>query len=133
MVAALVADPFLDLLDVSPEPFRFAAGAVMAPLGVRLLLTGDSMPVPRPEDQVGRLWWLLPVAFPLLANPPAIVGAMSYSTRFGEGDAIGGAAIALALSAVVLAAGAVDSPGDPASGSERARTAVRGVSHRDRG
>jgi small neutral amino acid transporter SnatA (MarC family) len=105
VAAAFVADPFLDFLDVSPEPFRFAAGAVMAPLAVRLLLTGDSMPVPREEDRVRHLWWLVPVAFPLLANPPAIVGTMSYATRFGDGDAIGGAAIALAITAVVLAAG----------------------------
>jgi multiple antibiotic resistance protein len=105
VAAALVADPFLDLLDVSPEPFRFAAGAVMAPLGVRLLLTGDSMPVPRPDDHVRRLWWLLPVGFPLLANPGAIIGTMSYSSRFGEGDTIAGAGIALAISAAVLAAG----------------------------
>jgi multiple antibiotic resistance protein len=105
VVSALVAAPFLDLIDVSPENFQFAAGAIMAPLAIRLLITGDSVAPPRGEDEHSRMSWFLPVAFPLLAGPPAIAAALTYSARYDEETAIGGAALSVLATALILGAG----------------------------
>jgi multiple antibiotic resistance protein len=105
VVAALVSDPFLDVIDVSPENFQFAAGAIMAPLAIRLLLTGESVGIPSDDDQHSQLSWLLPVAFPILAGPPAIAAALTYSARYGEETAIAGSALAVLATCLILAAG----------------------------
>jgi small neutral amino acid transporter SnatA (MarC family) len=105
VATALVATPLLDLLNISAENFQFAAGAIMAPLAIRLLLTGDSMAPPADSEQHSRLSWLLPVAFPLLAGPPAIGAAMAFAGRYDEGTAIAGAAVAIAATVAVLATG----------------------------
>ena len=101
-LTAILADPFLELIDVSPENFQFAAGAVMAPFALRLLWTGDSMPQPY-SPRIGALEpWLFPAAVPLLAGPAALTAALSYSARFGAGDVIAAAIPVLAISAFLL-------------------------------
>lgn len=103
-LAALVADPVLDFLDISSENFQLAAAVAMLPLAVRLMLTADSA---RPPDEPsGPLpAWLVPLAVPLLASPPAIIAVMSYSARYGEGEAIAAVAIVMVLTAAVTARG----------------------------
>jgi multiple antibiotic resistance protein len=105
VAAALLAGPFLDFLDVSPESFQFGAGVVMMPLAFRLLLVGDSAPPPDAPRSGVLPSWLVPVAVPLLASPPAIIAAVSYSARFGEGTAVVAAAATLAASLAILACG----------------------------
>lgn len=101
-VTAILADPFLELIDVSPENFQFAAGAVMAPFALRLLWTGDSMHQPN-SPRIGALEpWLFPAAVPLLAGPASLTAALSYSARFGAGDVIAAAILVLAVSAFLL-------------------------------
>ncbi len=100
--AALLSGPFLDWLDVSPENFQLAAGLVMLPPSFRLIVWGDSM-TPSEGGAPG-LAWLVPMAVPLIAGPASLAGAMSYGARFGEGTAVGAAALAVAASAAVLAA-----------------------------
>jgi small neutral amino acid transporter SnatA (MarC family) len=103
VAAALVADPFLDAIQVSGPSFTFAAAAAMTPLAGRLLLDGDSMAVPEPGHRRAPAW-LLPVAVPLLASPSAVIAAIAYSGKYGEGDAIAALAIATGMSAAILAA-----------------------------
>ena len=100
-VAALLNGPVLDALKVSPESFQFAAGAVMAPLAVRLMLAGNSMPAP--EGPPPGYAWLVPLAVPLLAGPSSIIAAISYAARFGAGDAILASAIVATLTAALFA------------------------------
>lgn len=100
-LAALAADPFLDAIDVSGPSFQFAAAAAMTPLAGKLLLDGDSAAVP---ERQWRRPWLLPVGFPLIANPSAVLTMIALAGRYGEADALLGAAVALAPSAAVLAA-----------------------------
>ena len=102
--AALVADPMLDFLDISGENFQLAAAVAMMPLAFRLILTADS--APPPDEPSGPLpAWLVPLAIPLLASPPAIIAAMSYSARYGEGNAIATAAVVIALTAAITSGG----------------------------
>lgn len=106
LLAATVAigDPFLDWIEVSPENFQVAAGIIIMPLALRLLITGDSMITP--EETAGpmpRRAWLIPLVFPLIVGPASLAAAVSYGTRYGQGETIGAAAFA---SALMLLAGA---------------------------
>jgi small neutral amino acid transporter SnatA (MarC family) len=78
----------------------------MAPLALRLLWTGESMSLPTDEAGAHDRWvWLAPLTVPLVAGPAALVGALSYGTRFGEGTTIGAAALVAVTTAAVLATG----------------------------
>jgi multiple antibiotic resistance protein len=99
--AALVNDPLLDWLSISPESFQLAAGAAMAPLAARLMLAGDSMPAPRSLPSYA---WLAPLAVPLLAGPSSVIAAISYAARFNTGEAVLASAIVCALTAALFAA-----------------------------
>lgn len=100
-VSALLNEPLLDWLNISPESFQFAAGAAMAPLAVRLILAGDSMPPPR--HPLPSYTWLVPFAAPMLAGPSSIIAAVSYAARFGEGEVILASAIVLGVTAALFA------------------------------
>lgn len=96
--AVFVADPFLDWIEVSPENFQVAAGIIIGPVALRLLITGDSMITP--EETSGpmpRRAWLVPLVFPLIVGPASLAAALSYGTRYGEGETIAAAAVASAL------------------------------------
>jgi small neutral amino acid transporter SnatA (MarC family) len=95
-VLALVGGVLLDALDVSPESFRLAAGAVLAVEGVRTLV----WPRPTAEPELpGLAAALVPVAFPLLLQPGVVVLALAAG---GDDVAAAGvAALALALTLVV--------------------------------
>jgi len=99
-VAALLNDPLLDWLNISPKEFQFAAGAAMAPLAARLMLTGDSMPPPR---ELPGYSWLVPFGVPLLAGPSSIIAVICYAARFGDARAIIASAIAVGLVGILFA------------------------------
>lgn len=100
-VAALLNEPLLDWLKISPESFQFAGGAAMAPLAVRLVLAGDSMPAP--ERPLPAYAWLVPFGVPLLAGPSSIIAAVSYAARFNVGDAIVASALVAGFTAGLFA------------------------------
>jgi multiple antibiotic resistance protein len=106
IASAALADPVLDWLDISPESFQFAAGAIMAPFAARLLLTGTSMPIPTAGEPSHRLDWLTPLGVPLLAGPAAIAAAMSFSARFGFPTAAASSLAVLAVTLLTLLTGA---------------------------
>jgi multiple antibiotic resistance protein len=96
--AALLAEPFLDWLDVSPESFQLAAGVIMLPQALHLLWRGRTLS----DAGSGAV---VPLAAPLLAGPAALAAAMSYATRFGEGEAIGASALVLLTSVGIMLGG----------------------------
>jgi multiple antibiotic resistance protein len=85
-------------LDVSPENFQLAAGLIMLPQALQLLVRGRTL---ADEGSAG----LLPLAVSLLAGPASVVAAMSYGARFGEGTAAGASALVLFATAGLLMAG----------------------------
>jgi multiple antibiotic resistance protein len=118
-VTVLVGDPFLDWIDVSPENFQIAAGIIIAPVALRLLVTGDSMITPREADgPMPSRAWLIPLVFPLIVGPASLAAAISYGTRYGEGETIAAAAVAsaFALLACAFALPLTRSPGNLAIG-----------------
>jgi multiple antibiotic resistance protein len=103
-VTVLVGDPFLDWIDVSPENFQIAAGIIIAPVALRLLVTGDSMITPREADgPMPSRAWLIPIVFPLIVGPASLAAAISYGTRYGEGETIAAAAVASAFALLACA------------------------------
>jgi hypothetical protein len=85
VVLALVADPLLDALDISPESFRIAAGIVLVAMGAAVLAH------PRPSGPAGAL----------LVTPELACMAIAASADEGVGPALGAAAIALAAVAAL--------------------------------
>ena len=106
LLAATIAvgDPLLDWIEVSPENFQVAAGILIAPVALRLLVTGDSMITPEEADgPMPRRAWLIPLVFPLIVGPASLAAAISYGTRYGEGETIGAAAVASAIALLACA------------------------------
>lgn len=79
-LAALVADPVLDALDLSPEGFWIAAGIVLLVPAFARLATGATRDV---------------------AGPAALLVTMALATRDGVGETL--VAVAIALVATLLA------------------------------
>jgi small neutral amino acid transporter SnatA (MarC family) len=95
---AAVGGAFLDSLDISPETFRLAAAVVLSLEGARALV----LPRPAQEPRLGGLAAaLVPVAFPLLLTPGAVVLALAAGGDEVAAEAVG--ALALAFALVLLA------------------------------
>ena len=94
----LAAEPLLDWLDISAENFQLAAGLIMLPQALHLIWRGRTLA----EAEAGVI---VPLAAPLLAGPASVAAAMSYGTRYGEGDAVAASALVLAATLGVLALG----------------------------
>ena len=102
LLAAAVAarGPVLEALDVSPESFRIAAGAIMGPAAVRLLWRGA-----RPEREEaprGGGWTdaLTPLA---LVHPASVVAAMAGADRWGVATVAGAGTGVLVVCVAALA------------------------------
>ena len=102
VAVALVADSFLDWLQVEPETFRIAAGIVMALGGGIAIIYARWRTVSDAETE-GWLAGIFPLAIPLVLGPWVVAALMSYSVDHGEGMTIGAvlpaAAAGLALTA----------------------------------
>jgi small neutral amino acid transporter SnatA (MarC family) len=96
VAAALISDSVLDWLSVTGENFQLAAGIVMLPLALRLLLRGEQG-MPSASSPFWRAWTLL-------FGPVPGVLMLSYAARFGTGTALCGAALALLVSGALLLA-----------------------------
>ncbi len=102
LVAVLLTDPFLGLLDVSGENFQAGAAVIMAPLAVRLLGSGRSRGL---SEVATNRPWLLPLAIPGLAGPASLGAVVAYSGRYGEADSAAAVAIAIVAASALLYAG----------------------------
>lgn len=101
VAAAAAADSILDGLDIAPESFRVAAGAVMAVAGLAVIWRG------RWSDgghDAGIQAAIFPLAIPLIAGPAAIVAAISYGVDEGRGGTIVAAIISVLIAGVLVAA-----------------------------
>lgn len=97
LVTVLLADPFLDVLDVVPESFQAGAAVIMLPLAIQLLWTGRSM---EPGKRLTSRPWLVPLTFTGLVGPASLAAVLAYTARYGEGETA--AAVALGTIAAVL-------------------------------
>jgi small neutral amino acid transporter SnatA (MarC family) len=90
--------PLLDLLEVTPETFRLAAGVVLAAAAIVTLFRPRPAPEPEARGALAALW---PVLYPRLLG--AEVVALALTTGAKEGVAPSVAAAGGALAAVVAA------------------------------
>ena len=95
---ALWSEPLLDLLDVSRESFRIAAGAVLVASGLRSIVTR-----PARFDELPPGWRgvLAPLTFPILLDAAVVVAAVSSGADDGTAVTTVAAAAALATAALV--------------------------------
>jgi small neutral amino acid transporter SnatA (MarC family) len=107
--AAALADPLLDVLDVSDPSFRIAAGTVAGVAGLADMLTRP----PSPEPALpGWRAAIVPVAVPLVARPALLMVALGAGADRGVPVVAG----AVATGVAVLVALAAASPTDGANG-----------------
>lgn len=100
LLAVLLHEPLLDLLEVSPPSFDVAAGIVMLVASLRPLMRGRAIEeATAAMADGGRRSAVAPLALPLLATPAAFAAAIAYAARAGEPES---AVVAIAL--VALAA-----------------------------
>lgn len=100
--AAAGADSLLSGLDVEPESFRIAAGAVMTASGLRALFLMRSPARPADADP----WWqraVFPVAVPWLAGAAALVVAVDAGADDRGWQALAGVAVAGVATCALLA------------------------------
>lgn len=99
VVAAAVSGPLLDLVDVSVSSARIAAGMALVIVAAKDALF--SPPVPQPAlsgDRAG----LLPIAFPAILTPAAVLLVVAAAAHRGVVEAVlaGAVAVGVALLAV---------------------------------
>ena len=103
---SLGGERVLDLLGISFESFRIAAGLLLMPPAYNLVMHGQPTPVDddKAVDVLG--FALVPLATPLLAGPGALAAATSFGATAGMWETIAAFSIVLALTYVsFLAAG----------------------------
>lgn len=98
-VLAAIADPLLGGLNVSAETFALSGAAVVAVMGLRVVV----FPTVRELPRFGGLGAaLIPVAIPLLFTPELAMLTVTAATREGIGETL--AALILGLLAVLVVA-----------------------------
>ena len=102
-LAVVTRERLLDALQVSAASFDLAAGAVMVVAALRPLWSGRTVDVA--GDAGERAWRLAvaPLAVPALAGPAALVAAVAYADRYGDGATVAAAAVAFAVTAAAVA------------------------------
>ena len=107
-VAAAVADPLLDALDVSDPSFRIAAGIVAGVAGIADMLLRP----PSPEPALpGWRAALIPVAVPAVARPALLMVALGAGADRGVPLTAGAVAVGVALFTALTAVPRTDGPG----------------------
>jgi len=104
--AALAADRVLELLDMSVGGVTLAAAVVLVVPGGWLLARGDRNVLAHGTGSASLWGALVPVAFPVLAGPGAVLLAMSLAVTRGTGAAITGAAVVALTAGGLIATGA---------------------------
>jgi multiple antibiotic resistance protein len=97
----------LDLLGISQDAFKVAAGLLLLPPAYRLVMEGQ--PVPATNGAASPLdLALVPLATPLIAGPGALAAATSFSDSLGQEVTVVAFSLVLLLSlAGFIAAGAL--------------------------
>ncbi len=99
---AIAGDALLSWLSVRPESWRIAAGIVMGFTGVHRLLTGMPDAEPTLSD---RMVAVVPVGFPILFTPAAVVLAVSGGVDVGAVATVVAFAAALGIAGALSVAG----------------------------
>jgi multiple antibiotic resistance protein len=101
-LVAVLADPVLDWLRISPGAAELAAGLVVIVPALDLLWQGPGGRVAaNPAAQALRLGcW--PYGVPLLAGPAAVAAVIAWAAAVGRGATVGGSLLATLLTTVLV-------------------------------
>lgn len=96
---SLGGERVLDLLGISFDSFRIAAGLLLMPPAYNLVTHGEPTHVEGQEPgQTDVLdFALVPLATPLIAGPGALAATTSFAQTLGEGETIAAFSVVLAL------------------------------------
>jgi len=95
---SLGGERVLDLLGISFESFRIAAGLLLMPPAYNLVMHGEPTHVEGGQPQLDPLdFALVPLATPLIAGPGALAATTSFAATLGEGETIAAFTAVLAL------------------------------------
>ncbi len=104
-VAALGADAAVGVLGTSAGSVTLAAAVVLVVPGAWLLARGDRRVLAPAPGGGGVRGAIVPVAFPVMAGPGAVLVTMSLALTRGTGTAVAAAAVVALVSAAVVATG----------------------------
>ena len=99
LLSAVVAGPFLDLVDVSGPNARIAAGVALLVVALKDVFVAPPTPDP---GLPGRRGGLVPLAFPVIFSPAGALLAVAGASERGVGIAVLAAGLALAPVAIAL-------------------------------
>lgn len=98
---SLGGERVLDLLGISFESFRIAAGLLLMPPAYNLVTHGEPTHVEGEQARHDVLdFALVPLATPLIAGPGALAATTSFAATLGEGETIAAFTAVLALTLV---------------------------------
>ncbi|HZP26978.1 MAG TPA: MarC family protein [Dehalococcoidia bacterium] len=103
VVFALAGQQVLDLLSISEESFKVAAGLLLLFPAYRLVEHGQPMEAAGADEVDPIQIALVPLATPLMAGPGALATAISFSETLGRGTTLGGLGLVLAVSFAMFA------------------------------
>ena len=102
---SLGGESVLDLLGISFESFRIAAGLLLMPPAYNLVMHGEPTHVEGEQPQLDVLdFALVPLATPLIAGPGALAATTSFAATLGEGETIVAFTAMLAITFVAFLA-----------------------------
>ena len=98
---SLAGEHVLDLLGISFESFRIAAGLLLMPPAYNLVTHGEPTHVEGEQAHIDALdFALVPLATPLIAGPGALAATTSFAATLGESETIAAFTAVLALTLV---------------------------------
>jgi multiple antibiotic resistance protein len=104
----LTGTDVLTYLHISLPSFEIAAGVLLVPTAFRLVEYGEPFNVATSGELASPLQRaIVPLGVPLLAGPGALATAVSVASTLGPAVTIAGAALVLAASTALFAAGGV--------------------------
>lgn len=102
---AIAGESVLDYLGISLASFQIAAGVLLFLPALRLVETGQPLPITSAEEPDRSRSWqvaIVPLALPLLAGPGALATAISYTNLLGLGTTVASMGLILALTALLF-------------------------------
>ncbi|MGQ0825763.1 MAG: MarC family protein [Actinomycetota bacterium] len=112
-IAAAIARPLLDALDISPPAALLTAGIVVLVPALDHLWPGPGERV-QPDDASPTRLGVFPLGVPVLASPAAVVAVVAWSAAEGRGVTLTALAVACVFVAAVAGRWSGPPPGRPA-------------------
>jgi small neutral amino acid transporter SnatA (MarC family) len=102
LIAVLIAEPFIETLDISEANWRIAAGVLLILNAARLVLLRDPFSAEPLHGDGDPPYLRITRAVIWLANPASLAAAMSYALHRGTGTTLTASGVALVATMMML-------------------------------